>query len=293
MIDVAFAADEKYAPHAATLLSSLLTSNDPEMLRAHFLHPPELSIHVIDRLRGMVESSGASIEFHAISARTVRGLPSMGRISRVMWYRLLLPELLPAIKRVLYLDCDVLVLDRIAPLWDLDLDSCQVAAVSNVFPADLLDRPEQLGLPPHGYFNSGVLLMDLDAWRAKGCAQAIAVLAREHPERLIFPDQDALNIVLGDSRLALHPRWNAQNSVFYSSWAADVLGATAVAEARADPAIVHFEGPAHAKPWHPESPHPYRQAYLDHRAHTPWPKIRSESNPARWWLLPSMRRSSR
>lgn len=293
MIDVAVAADEAYAPHAATLLCSLMSSNDADTVLAHFLHPPGLSLDVIDRLRGMVESHGASIEFHEIAGSAVRGLPSMGRIPQVMWYRLALPELLPATERVLYLDCDTLVVDDIAPLWKLDMDSCAIAAVSNVFPQDLLERPAQLGLDQCGYFNSGVLLMDLDAWRATGCGPAIAALAREHPERLIFPDQDALNMVLGAGRLPLHPRWNAQNSVFYYSWAGEVFGATAVEEARRDPAILHFEGPAHAKPWHDQSSHPYRQVYLDHRAETPWPDARAESNSPRRRLHVSVLRRSR
>lgn len=281
MLDVAFAADEAYAPHAATLLHSVLSSDDPATIQAHFLHPPDLSADTVQRVGAMVRGLGGSIRFHEIPPESVLGLPSMGRITQVMWYRLLLPELLPEVERVLYLDCDTLVVDTIGPLWEMEMKGCLVGAVGNVFPPDLLNRPEQLGIERYGYFNSGMLLMDLHAWRTTGCAGTIATLAREDSTRLIFPDQDALNIALADRRLPLHPRWNCQNSVFYYAWAEDVFGASAVTEARADPAIIHFEGPEHAKPWHHRSTHPYQQAYLEHRAGTPWPRVRFEGEPLR------------
>jgi UDP-glucose/galactose:(glucosyl)LPS alpha-1,2-glucosyl/galactosyltransferase len=279
VIDVAAAADEAYAPHAATLFHSLLVGNDPASVRVHLLHPPEFSARTIRRIDAMVEGMGASAEFHRIDGAAVQGLPSAGRISRVMWYRLLLPDLLPHAERVLYLDCDTLVLDQLAPLWEMDISDSALAAVSNVFPMDLRRRPEQLGIEQHSYFNSGVLLMNLEVWRGRSYGEQIGRLARDQAERLIFPDQDALNLVLGSQRINLHPRWNAQNSVFYFPWAVEVFGEQMVAEARTDPAIVHFEGPAYAKPWHYGSTHPYQQRYLEHRAQTPWPRVRLEGTP--------------
>lgn len=222
---------------------------------------------------------GGTIQFHEIGHVRVRDLPSMERIPPVMWYRLLLPELPAA--RVLYLDCDTLVVDDISPLWRLDMESQPIAAVTNVFPQDLLHRHGELGIPLDRYFNSGVLLMDLDAWRRNACADAVVSLARDHPDRLVFPDQDALNIVLSERRVSLHPRWNAQNSIFYFTWAEETFGAVAVREARTDPAIVHFEGPAQAKPWHHGSTHPHQTTYLEHRAHTPWPRVRLEGRGMR------------
>jgi len=289
MFDIAFAADDAYLPHAATLVRSLLTSNAPSDVLPHLLHPPEVPVASRQRLRRMVEDAGSRIEFHEILHDSVRGLPSMGRISQVMWYRLLLPEILPDTARVLYLDCDTLVLDSVRPLWEIDLGDSEVAAVGNVFPPDLLHRTEELGLTEHGYFNSGVLLMNLDAWRSSSCAGRIASLARDHPELIIFPDQDALNIVLAATRTPLHPRWNCQNSFFGYPWAREVLGADAVDEALKNPAIVHFEGPEAVKPWHYRAPHPYQQAYLSFRAQTPWPSVRLEGEPFRARLRRSLR----
>jgi lipopolysaccharide biosynthesis glycosyltransferase len=186
-----------------------------------------------------------------------------------MWYRIFLPGLLPQVDRVLYLDSDTLVVDSLHPLWDQALDA-YVAAVPNVFEPQYADRPRQLGLPAEQtYFNSGVLLFNLTQMRAANCTEQIVSYARH--ESLLWPDQDALNVVLGSRRVDLHPRWNCMNSLFLFPQARDVFGADAVREACANPAIVHFEGPELAKPWHYLSKHPFRADYRRHRAATPWP----------------------
>lgn len=288
VIEVACAADESYAPHAAAMIHSLISTNPGTEVRTHFLHPPRFSADTVAQLSEMVSGLRSAIVFHEVADSAGDGLPAMGRISEVMWYRLALPELLPTTERVLYLDCDTLVLEPLAPLWQIDMQGRSVAAVTNVFPPDLLHRPDDLGIPRTDYFNSGVLLMDLNAWRADRWSERIVRLARSEPKRIVFPDQDALNIELRNSKLALHPRWNCQNSVLYLGTAEELLGVVPTAEARAHPAILHFEGPEFAKPWHYLSAHPFRQMYFDHRAQTPWPEVRLDGrtlpNQLRRWL---------
>ena len=66
-----------------------------------------------------------------------------------MWYRIFLPELLPDVDRVLYLDVDTLAVDSLEPLWATDLGDAPGGAVTNVFmqDRDSRPRPEALGLP--------------------------------------------------------------------------------------------------------------------------------------------------
>jgi hypothetical protein len=66
------------------------------------------------------------------------------------------------------------------------------------------------------------------------------------------------------------------NSVVLFPWAAEVFGADAVAEARENPAIRHFEGPSVNKPWHVLCDRSMRDLYLEHRRGTPWPKVELE-----------------
>jgi lipopolysaccharide biosynthesis glycosyltransferase len=272
VLEVSCAVRGDYVPHSAAMLHSVLGAAGGHRVRVHYLHGPGLAPWTRRRLARMVQAGGGEVAFHRIAARRVAGLPVSGYFTEAMWYRILLPELLPGSDRVLYLDADTIACDAIAPLWDEDLDGLLVGAVTNVFEERFLDRPAALGLAgPEAYFNSGVLLLNLDEMRRAGAAAAIRAVAAERGDELLWPDQDALNIVLGGRRRALHPRWNAMNSVLLFDSAAGVFGAEAVAEARARPAIRHFEGPGPNKPWSPGSAVPQRERYLEHRRATPWP----------------------
>src|SRR5262249_6196486 len=130
----------------------------------------------------------------------------------------------------LYLDADTLVVDDLAPLFTHGLDGRYVAAVANVLEPQFADRPQKLGLPAgQPYFNSGVLLLNLAAMRADHCTERILHCARTEP--LLWPDQDALNLVLGARSVMVHPRWNCMNSLYLFPQARDVFGAREVDEA--------------------------------------------------------------
>jgi lipopolysaccharide biosynthesis glycosyltransferase len=276
-LHVALAADEAYLPHCAAVLSSLRAHDHGAPLQAHVLHPPGLSGGALGRLAAMADGQALTVSAHPIAPERVAGLPAWGRIPQTMWYRVLLPELLPDADRVLYLDADVLVVDSLAPLWATPLSGSWVAAVTNVPERHMLGHAARLGLPgPEAYFNSGVLLFNLADMRRDGRSEALLACARERAERLLWPDQDALNLVLGARRRALHPRWNVMNSVRRFAWAGELLGEPETREAIRRPAIIHFEGPRENKPWHVLCDHPYRDRYAEHRRDTPWPRVRRE-----------------
>ncbi|HUP91356.1 MAG TPA: glycosyltransferase family 8 protein [Solimonas sp.] len=280
-IHIACAADQAYVPHAAAMLRSLIVRQAARPVQIHFLHGPALPTPQLETLRGMVEALGARILFHPIPDQRVADLPEMGRISRVMWYRVFLPELLPGVDRVLYLDCDTIVMDSLDALWDSDLGANYLGAVNNVFEPGRGVRAVHLGLKgPECYFNSGVLLFNLSAWREHDCAGRVLAFARANSARLAWPDQDALNVVMAGRWLALHPRWNCQNSLFYFAHARNVFGAEVTSAATRDPGILHFEGGALAKPWHYLCKHPYRGEYFAQRAGTPWPEVSIEGRTA-------------
>lgn len=277
ILEIACAARRDYVPHTAAMLQSVLEQNGDLGVRIHFLHGPDLPADARELLTGMVESQGGEISFLLVSPEHVSGLRTRVELPASHWYRVFLPELLGDLQRVLYLDGDLIVLRALAPLWQTDLGDHYLGAVTNVFQEDHMHRIAELGLSdPRSYFNSGVLLMNLELMRRDGCTATLVDYARSNFERLSWPEQDALNILLGERRLALHPRWNLMNSLLIFPWAEEAFGATALAEARADPAIRHFEGPSVNKPWHYLCERPDRELYRRHRERTPWPEIELE-----------------
>lgn len=275
VIHVACAARRDYVPHCAAMLHSALRRCDDHRIHVHFLHGPDLPRRRRERLAAMVERDGGEISFLEVADERVAGLRSSEQLPPSHWYRVFLPELLPELDRILYLDADIIVLESLWPLWETPLQGNLLAAVTNVFQLDHLSHLDRLEIArPESYFNSGVMVMDLAAMRAADATRAVLEYADANYDRLRLPEQDALNVVLGDRRLPLHPRWNCMNSVLAFPWAADVLGAEAVEEARRAPALRHFEGPSVNKPWHILCEREMRELYLEHRRHTPWPRVR-------------------
>jgi lipopolysaccharide biosynthesis glycosyltransferase len=199
-----------------------------------------------------------------------------------VWLRCLLADLLPEVDRVLYLDADILVCSPLDALFSIDLGAAPLAAAPNVVqPADR-SRILQLGIDDYRRFlNAGVLLMDLQRLRAENASTALMEVAATTGEDLQWADQDALNVVFADRWHVLHPRWNAQNTLWTASDVADdVLGSLQADQARRSPAILHFEGPTLCKPWHALNTHPWRDEWWATLARTPWAETPAEDRGA-------------
>jgi lipopolysaccharide biosynthesis glycosyltransferase len=284
-LHVSCAAEGEYVIHSAAMLHSLLECHPPNSVVIHYLHGPELEKQTRGKLQDMVVRSGGEVKFWEIPDKWCAGLPTDGFTRKATWYRTFLPDLLPDVSRVLYLDADVLVLESVAPLWDVDMTSSVVAAVTNVLDPQSIDRPRPLEIADsQGYFNAGVMVLNLDLMRREESARAVYEYGRAHADDLSWRDQDAFNVVLGARRVPLHPRWNCMNGILVFPSSADVLGSEAVAEALENPAIRHFEGPGPYKPWHYLCERRWRDLYQHHRRATPWPRVRLKGrNPRNMW----------
>ena len=172
--------------------------------------------------------------------------------SRAMYYRLLAAQLLPAgVDRVLYLDPDILVINALRPLYDTDLEGKLMAASIHRGLTDLSSRVNRLRLDTpeaEGYFNSGVLVMDLAAMRRRMDPAEIFAYARDHADTLILPDQDILNGLYGSELYPVEESlWN------YDARRFDRYQLASQGEMDMDwvmdhTAVLHFCGKR--KPWH-------------------------------------------
>ena len=282
-LHVACAADGPYVAHSAALLHSVATQAGECSVHAHYLHGPGFAAEDARLLEEMLERLGTELSFHEIAPERVARLPVVEQFTAAMWYRIFLPELLPDSGRVLYLDADTIVVRSLDPLRELDLGDNYVAAVTNVFLPQHLDRLRTLGLAsPNAYFNSGVLLFNLDAMRRDDCTAALHDYAASRSARLEWPDQDTLNSVLGERRLPLVPQWNYMNSM-RTPFALYAFTAEELDAAARAPRIRHFEGPRHNKPWHWAALDEDRDLYRAHARATPWGRGRGgvSSGPLR------------
>jgi lipopolysaccharide biosynthesis glycosyltransferase len=179
--------------------------------------------------------------------------------------RFLLPSVLNDIDRVVYLDCDVVVLNDISALYDTDLSDLPLAACLDFW---LTGGPpfappiagwgvaewqkflsEVVRLADHkAYFNAGVLVMDLGRFRTNGLNRAAEAFLEQADYKTVYMDQDALNHVINGAFVRLDLRWNVLGNRRPAD--ADRDSAIAAALSHSEPWIVHYAGPH--KPWNCE-----------------------------------------
>lgn len=281
-IEVAAASNAAYLPHIAALMESLAVSNPPHSLRLNLLHDASIDSTEKRLLQDTANRLRMACRLIQPTAEQICALPpAHNRYPQLIWYRILLPELLPNHARVIYLDADTLVLQDLMPLWSLPLgDEYLLAAVPQHDEMSGAKRLEPFGFPAGApYFNSGVLLMNLNAIRNDHLPRKLTNLALRHGADLRYPDQDALNLGCLGRWHALHPRWNAFASLFLTGRDAySGLDELSFVEAIVSPSIVHFEGSIYAKPWHLRCTHPHRNLYRSYRNRSPWPLERLEGD---------------
>lgn len=272
VVRIACAFDEAYAPHFATLATSLAMSKGHESLHVTLIIGPDLCASTVGTLTNHLSSLGIAVECVEVPKVVQQSLPLAATYPSLIWYRLLLPDLLPHCERVLYLDADTLVLQSLLPLYMRELGTDLLGAVATPT-IGWEAHCHAIGLESsNGYFNSGVLLMNLELMRAENFTATALQLAHSKNNSLRFPDQDLLNMVTKGRWTKLLPKWNAVSYLWLEPQAADGMYSQLEREVAAcAPAIVHFEGPHSLKPWHFRSIHPARKIYRQMRATTPWP----------------------
>jgi lipopolysaccharide biosynthesis glycosyltransferase len=262
-VHVALSGDNRVAMNAAVVLFGIAKHLRPGVaLRVHFLHlrlgPKEQQqlSNVFNRLTSNRPDS--NLTFHSITAQDVASLPDVRHLPVEAYLRLFLPQVLPDVRRIIYVDTDLIVNADLCELWELQLNNCLVAAVTDYYcpsPADkshLAFWEGARSLPSDlEYFNSGVLLIDLDGWRSETIGERCLHFCRDYNSQLNNADQDALNAVIQTRRLTLSYKWNImegdRNRLEYLDSAAK-REVTALLDSRWTAAgIYHFVG--RHKPW--------------------------------------------
>lgn len=228
------------------------------------------------KIEKMFDQFEQRIYFIQLNPADWRQMPVSNHASQANYYRLLMPELLPStLSRVLYLDCDLVVLTNLNPLWAISLDSFPLAAVANV--GAIPEHVNSLGLTTERYFNSGVMLVSLDEWRSRGLTSQCMKVIDQHPEKLLCWDQDALNAVLDGDWYMLKPFWNVQSYAFDipESELNQLPNKEEILNCRQSIGIVHFT--SKFKPWSPHCTHPLRHLYNHYLKKSAWntPPLRS------------------
>ena len=281
IVNILCATDNNYVPYCGIMLSSVFESNRDCQVNAYIIIDKSLSVSNVKRFEELVHKYGQKIEYLMVDNTVLSKFPSKGLDywSIAMYYRIFAESLLPiSVHRVLYLDCDVIVRQNLSPLWDLDMANKAVGVVPDIFTFSK-DIYQRLKYPQGmGYFNSGVILINLDYWREQHICQQCLGFLEKHYDRLFANDQDVLNAILWDKKIQLPVSYNFQvqflKHYFYEK--ESVALQNEILRTKENPAIIHYAVPQ--KPWNVMYyKMPFKQVWWRYKRISPW-----------WYLLPQL-----
>lgn len=186
--------DANYIEPLKVMLKSMFLNNLEERFQIFLMHS-RLNDDQVHGIAGFVERNGHILSEVKIGEECFCDAPVVKHYTKEMYYRLLAFRYLPTeLDRILYLDPDILVINPIRSLYDIDLSGwLYAAAYHDIILAREINR---LRFPEYNikaYYNSGVLLMNLDLLRTRVDEEEIYEFVRKHKNTLILPDQDILN----------------------------------------------------------------------------------------------------
>ena len=270
-IHVAACCDENYIAYAGVMMISALEATPTAKIHFHLINC-NIAASSLEKLENLVGERGGRLHIYLPNDDLYRGLPTL-RYGEAVYQRINLPEYIPSdIDRLIYIDSDTLVLGDLNELWQTDLKGKLVAAVENLSPTACQD----IGFARTEYFNSGLLLMDLDGWRKEKIHQQVSEYARDNAHRLQYVDQCSLNAVLKDRWLRLGPDWNQQSDIYkvvIKYHEGSSYSQANLQNAILNPSVVHFTGKK--KPWKIYCFHPFKKRYQQVLASTPWANLRA------------------
>jgi len=293
-IHVAAGADDNYAMPLAVLICSILKNQNKETVLHFYVLDGGINDKNRDRLTNVFESCGNkennSFKWIKPDLNNIKHLPANGRPPSV-YLPLLLPDLLPQdCKKVIFLDCDLILETDIQKLWNHDMEGTAIWAARDVLIQILSDvkgvktYKELGGAADSPYFNSGVMVINLDYWRREGIHGKAIDYLLQNGDTMYHCDQEALNAVLIDKWNELDPRWNQQGSIYWPQVLPESEFTDSIMRKHYklvnNPFIIHYLSPN--KPWNYTCMHPNAHKFLYYLKESGW---FSKTEWTLWWYI--------
>lgn len=281
-MDIVICTDNNYVMPSGVLFCSICENNRQENITFHVIADQSFSDENRRALLNIIKKYKKKICFYSIDSSILASFPIGQKdqpihITLAAYYRLYLAELLPKnLNKVLYLDGDIIVRGNLSDLWETDIKNYAVGVIPDQ-KEGLINSYNRLKYPQRlGYFNSGVLLINLDYWRKNNILNDFLSYVKVNYQSLKYHDQDILNFIFRNQKLRLPIKYNLQNEMLFKepniSWKyEDELN-----EAIQNPIILHFT--SRLKPWNRGCDHPYKNQFFKYQKLTQWKDIPLQPN---------------
>lgn len=196
-MNLLFSIDDNYTTQLETVLLSIRLNTRPAKINVYVIQ--EQPLQKTAELRRVCQN--LKMTYHPVMVKNemFAQAPVTDRYPTTIYYRLLAHKLLPEdLHKILYLDADVLCINDLTSLYNTDLDGYLYASAIHTGltnTTEVINKIRLQNFDADGYYNSGVLLMNLDTIRRHVQPQDIFAYIRKHV--LLLPDQDVLNALYG------------------------------------------------------------------------------------------------
>lgn len=283
-MDIVCSADNNYVMPTGIMLTSLFENNKESEIRIHLL---DGGISDVSRtqLTDICNKYNQRIIFYSMDNTLFSDFP-MGEEFQVKhintmatYFRLYMTKVLPNdIDKIIYLDGDIIVLDSLLPLWNWQMGNKPIAAVPDPYNNAIKHYNRLRYSQCLGYFNAGVLLVNLKYWRENYCLDNFLYIVYKYRDCLSSHDQDVLNISFKENKLELPIKYNIMPEYLWQikynpiSWEYEEQ----IKEAQNTPVIIHFT--YIPKPWFKDCKNPYKKEFERYRSLTIWKNMKEKKH---------------
>ncbi|MCR4989641.1 MAG: glycosyltransferase family 8 protein [Lachnospiraceae bacterium] len=201
-INLAASTDDKYARYAhVMIISALENKKDEDEIYFYLLHAG-LNERYLSEFK-KIEDRYSGFHFCPLEvdpARFSEKLPTEERWSVAMYYRLMLPDILPdEAQRILYVDVDVIINKPLNELYETDFEGKLLCACEDFGITEEVAKSRYMVNMIMGqgmkYYNSGVLLIDMESLKKRYGFDDYMNTAFALLDKLEMPDQDVINYI--------------------------------------------------------------------------------------------------
>ena len=266
-ICVCFASDNNYVPYLAVTIKSLIENSSSNNYYEIYILNDNIETISKNRILEM-SNSNIYIRFIEINLYIKPNIKDkfyiFGHFSQSIYSRFFIPIIFKHFEKILYLDCDLIILDDIAKLYNLKFfeNEFLLAAHDTIMRLNTLKKDNSVEFWKnylknklklkniYNYFQSGVLLFNIESWiKYNYTEKCIDILTQiENPK---YPDQDVLNSVCQDNVRFIDLNWNVEwcIPIYYSKEEIEFFSKNIYRfyEVYDSPKIMHYCG--HEKPW--------------------------------------------
>lgn len=184
-MDIVIATDNRYVMPACTMLYSICINNRESSINFHAIIDSSFTERSKESILRILEPFKRNISYHIINSDSLKECP-VGRdgLPASAYFRLFVSDIFPKeIKKLLYLDCDIIVRHSLKDLWNYDIKDYAIGCVPDMYTDDISPYNRLKYLPQDGYFNSGVLIINLEYWREHNVKELFIDFIRNYKER--------------------------------------------------------------------------------------------------------------